>query len=167
MPPINARIRTAPEPVRGRPCLLTPERRIRLLNGIREGLPLKQSAMLAGISYESLNRWRIAGEAEDARPEFRHFCQSLRQAQAVAMQRLVGRIQTASRDDWKAAAWLLERRHAEEFCRPQRLEHSGPGGMPITTVSMGAEEARNFLTDDSLKSLVRSFINEPETRPPP
>ena len=123
--------------------------------------------MLAGISYESLNRWRIAGEAEDARPAFRHFWQSLRQAQAVAMKRLLDRVQNASRADWKAAAWLLERRHPEDFCRPQKLEHSGPGGLPITTVSMGAEEARNFLTDDSLKSLVRSFINEPETPPPP
>ena len=134
------------------------------MEAIRKGMPLKQAAMLAGMSYETLNRWRIQGEAEDAPPEFRHFWQALRRAQAQAMERLLGRIQTASESDWKAAAWILERRHPDDFAKPQRLEHSGPGGSPIATMNLGAQEARNHLSDESLTALVRSFIGTDDSR---
>lgn len=152
-----------PKRGKGRPSLLTPERETRLLARIAEGLPLRQAANLAGMSYETLNRWRIQGEAKGAKPEFRHFWQSLRKAQALAMERLVSRIQKAARKDWKAAAWLLERRHADEFARPQRMEHSGPGGSPIATVNLGAAEARNHLSDEALSSLVRSFMRQEDS----
>ncbi len=143
---------------RGRPSLLTPEREARLMGAIEKGMPLKQAAMLAGMSYETLNRWRLQGEAEDAALEFRHFWQALRKAQAVAMERLLSRIDTASLSDWKAAAWLLERRHPEEFAKPQKLEHSGPGGAAIVTANLGANEGRNYISDKSLLSLVRPLV---------
>lgn len=148
---------------RGRPSLLTPKREARLMDAVKKGMPLKQAAMLAGMSYETLNRWRIQGEAENAPTEFRHFWQALRKSQALAMQSLVGRIRTASVTDWKAAAWLLERRHPDEFCRPQRLEHSGPGGGPIAAkMNVAIEEARNHISDESLLALAKELIEAHE-----
>lgn len=94
---------------RGRPCSLTPEVQSVLLKAVERGLPLKESASLAGVSYDTLNRWRNSGEAEDAPPVFRNFYNALYQAQAVAVDTLVSQIQSAARKDWKAAAWLLER----------------------------------------------------------
>lgn len=120
-----------PLPQRGRPCLLTKHREAILLKGIEDGMPLKHAAMLAGVSYDSLNRWRIKGESEFAPSEFRDFCKALQHAEAVAMHRLVALINTAGQSDWKAAAWTLERRFPEEFSKPQRVEHSGPEGKPI------------------------------------
>lgn len=35
--------------------------------------------------------------------------------------------QAAGRGDWRASAWVLERRFTEEFVRPLQLEHSGRG----------------------------------------
>lgn len=35
--------------------------------------------------------------------------------------------------DWKAAAWMLERTHPQDFGPTQRTELSGPGGGPIHT----------------------------------
>lgn len=122
-------------PGRGRPCLLTTEREGILLKAIEDGLPLKQAAMLAGISYDTFNRWRIKGESESAPDEFRDFCKALRHSEAIAMQRLVGRIQSAGETDWKASAWMLEKRFPDEFGKPQRIEHSGPDGKPIQAMT--------------------------------
>lgn len=153
---------------RGRPSLLTPEREVRLLRAIRRGMPLKQAAMLAGMSYETLNRWRIQGEAEDAPAEFRHFWQALRKAQAVAMERLVGRIQDAAGSDWKAAAWLLERRHPDEFARQQRLEHTGAGGGPIAAmVNLSIDEARSHISDADLMELARELVAQEDAKETP
>jgi hypothetical protein len=144
---------------RGRPCGLTPERQTLLLSAIERGLPLREAASLAGISYDTFNRWRNQGEAVNAPPEFRHFCESLQRAQAIAVDALLTRIQSASQSgDWRAAAWILERRHAETWGRQQRLEHTGPNGTPIATVALSPEEARHWISDESLRELVRSTI---------
>ena len=47
------------------------------------------------------------------------------------MQGLVSCVRDAGKRDWRAAAWLLERRHKEDFAKPQQIEHSGPGGGPV------------------------------------
>ena len=94
-------------------------------------MPLKHAAMLAGVSYDSLNRRRNKGDSELAPIQFRDFCKALHHAEAVAMQRLLSLISNAGQTDWKAAAWTLERRFPDEFSKPQKLEHSGPEGKPI------------------------------------
>lgn len=143
---------------RGRPCGLSTEVQTVLLGAIERGLPLRDSALLAGISYDTLNRWRNSGEAEDAAPEFYNFCNALKRAQAVAVDTLVSQIQSAARKDWKAAAWLLERRHPENWGRQQRLEHTGPNGAPIATVALSPDEARQYLSEDALLGLLKETI---------
>ncbi|WP_345736623.1 hypothetical protein [Prosthecobacter algae] len=115
----------------GRPTLLNPTRQAALLKAIELGMPLKQAAAMAGMSYDTLNHWQKRGENESAPPEYRQFCQLLRRSQAVAMQVHVSSICEAAKRDWRAAAWMLERRHPEDFARPQQFEHSGPGGKPL------------------------------------
>ena len=145
--------------MRGRPCSLTPEVQAVLLKAVERGLPLKESALLAGISYDTLNRWRNNGESETAEPVFRNFCKALLQAQAKAVDTLVSQIQSAAKKgDWKAAAWILERRHPHDWGRQERLEHTGPNGSPIATVALSAEEARNYISDGSLRELVQAAI---------
>ena len=100
---------------RGRPCLLTASLEKKFFRGIRNGLPLKHAAQFAGLSYDTVNRWRIRGDEEDAPDEFRHFCKALRHAQAVSMNRLVRSVQKAGRKDWRAAAWLLNQRHPNDL----------------------------------------------------
>ncbi len=148
---------------RGRPCGLTEERQAILLSAIKKGLPLKDAASIAGISYASLNRWQNKGEEEDAPPEFRNFCNHLREAQSVAVDTLLSQITNAARKDWKAAAWILERRHPEAWGRTQRLEHAGPGGLPIATVALSPSEARQYISDDALHEIVRETIREEDS----
>ncbi len=124
-------IKKKPAKKTGRPTLLNPTRQAALLKAIEQGMPLKQAAAIAGMSYDTLNNWQNRGENESAPPEFRQFCQLLRHSQAVAMQVHVSSICDAAKRDWRAAAWMLERRYPEDFARPQQFEHSGPGGKPL------------------------------------
>ncbi|MBL9178862.1 MAG: hypothetical protein JNM65_12450 [Verrucomicrobiaceae bacterium] len=123
---------TPKKPVKkpGRPTLLNPTRQAALLEAIEQGIPLKQAAAVAGMSYDTLNHWRKRGENESAPEEYRQFCQLLRHSQAVAMQVHVSSISDAAKRDWRAAAWMLERRYPEDFARQQQLEHSAADAKP-------------------------------------
>lgn len=44
---------------------------------------------------------------------------------------LAGRVVEASRDDWRAATWMLQRRHPDVWGGPERIELTGAGGGPI------------------------------------
>lgn len=123
----------------GRPTLLNPARQSALLRAIEQGMPLKQAAEIAGISYDTLNHWRNRGEVECAPPEYRQFCQLLRRSQAVAMQVNLSFIHQAASRDWRAAAWVLERRFPDEFGR-EKIEHKGPGGNLATAIPEGDYE---------------------------
>jgi hypothetical protein len=116
----------------GRPTVWNPERQAALLGAIEQGVPLKQAAAIAGVSYDTLNYWQNRGENESAPEEYRQFCQLLRRSQAVAMQVHLSSICDAAKRDWRAAAWMLERRFPEDFARTQQFEHCGPGGKSLT-----------------------------------
>jgi hypothetical protein len=98
-----------------RPTKRTPEREQRLLDAVRAGNTRRASAAYAGVSEDSLERWqqRYAG-----------FADALTRAEAEAEVRNVAIVQQAARDDWRAAAWWLERRRPEEYARRDRLEVS-------------------------------------------
>lgn len=110
----------------GRPTLLNPTRQDALLKAIEQGMPLKQAAAVAGISYDTLNHWQNRGENENAPIEYRQFCQLLQRSHAVAMQVHLSSICEAAKRDWKAAAWMLEKRFPTDFARPQQIEHMKP-----------------------------------------
>lgn len=93
----------------GRPHKLTGALRERLRRLIRSGVSQDRAARMAGIHPDTLGRWKndvpgFAGELEAARAESSGFLEKL--------------IALAARRDWKAAAWILERRHPAEFGRP-------------------------------------------------
>lgn len=107
---------------RGRPCDLTPQKEKVLLGAIQRGLPYKQASALAGISYMTFNRWREKGSEPDAPCEFSDFCDRLAAAEAKAADALCRVISKAGRTrDWRAAAWMLERRCPDEWGRRESL----------------------------------------------
>lgn len=124
-----------------------------LLTAIEEGLPLKQAAEIAGISYDTLNHWTNRGQRESAPPEYRQFCQLLRRSQAVAMQVNVSAIREAAKRDWRAAAWIWDRRFPADFARQQQIEHSGPGGKPLISPYDDCEVLQRMRKQTGLKEL--------------
>jgi hypothetical protein len=103
--------------------LVTPEVEAKILAGIRDaGMSLQTACAWAGISDDTLARQRkkdpeLAARVERAREMFK--------AKMVAL------ISAAAPTNWNAAAWLLERKHPEEFGR-QRLETEHSGAVRIT-----------------------------------
>jgi hypothetical protein len=53
---------------------------------------------------------------------FRDFRAAIKKAQARAEENALKRIQTASRKQWQAAAWWLERKYPERWGKRERVE---------------------------------------------
>jgi len=107
-----------------RPTKRTPERENLLLLAIARGLPLKAGCKLAGLGFTTFNGWR----EEDPL-----FAQKIEFAEAQAIERNLALIQRAALKDWKAAAWILERRHPDMFARPE-VQLSQPVQAPLNDV---------------------------------
>src|SRR5262245_35285973 len=106
-----------------RPTKYTPERRQRLCDALAAGNTRRAACAVAGISDETLARW--LGRYVD-------FVEAVQKAEGDAEQRYVAIIDRAAQDGtWQAAAWWLERRHAQAYGRGvQQVELSGPAGAP-------------------------------------
>lgn len=99
-----------------RPSKMTPPVVETICDGIRKGLSYKLAAQRAGVGFDAFNRWRKSNRA---------FRDQVEVAEAEGAYANIERIDTAAQGDWKAAAWLLERRHPEAYSRKERLELDG------------------------------------------
>lgn len=127
------------EPARpGRPTDCTPERTAKIVQAISAGNYGEVAARYAGIDPRTYYRWLERGRAERTRragphdsracvvnldeQPFYQFCQAVEKAEADAEARNVAIIQTAARETWQAAAWYLERKHADRWGRRDRVD---------------------------------------------
>jgi transposase len=116
----------------GRPGKLTAAVQARIVDAVRAGSRREEAAAAAGIARSTLQGWLARGEAANAPARFQNFAAAVRQADAEWEVAAVEAIGSAAADgDWRALAWLLERRRPERWGRTTRLEHSGPEGGPI------------------------------------
>jgi len=107
----------------GRPTVRTPSVLKVLFGAIERGLPYSQAAALAGISYDSVNRWRKQGLSPDAEPEICDFCKQLGIAKAKSADALLAKVnEAAAKGQWRAAAWMLERRYPEDWGRSKTTD---------------------------------------------
>jgi len=85
----------------------TVEVREAILALLRDGNPKMIAAQASGVSIDSFNRW----VQKDS-----HFASLVREAESVAVvERLSSIKRAASRGDWKADTWILERTQREIF----------------------------------------------------
>ena len=125
---------------RGRKSKLTPEVQAEIVSSIQVGVYAKTAAAAAGINettyYEWLQRGREARENGRA-SKYRDFLEEIETADAQAEKQhfnMIVRQAAGSRTspgDWKAAAWILERKYPEKYGRKVAQEVSGPGGAPV------------------------------------
>jgi hypothetical protein len=103
----------------------TPERGERVLQGIRAGLAYKHAGLAAGVSEDTVGRWRkgLSGAPPD-------FAERFHTAEGEGALALMLRIRKASDDDWRAGAWILEHRYPQEYGKTA-VEHSGPEGAAL------------------------------------
>lgn len=124
--------------VAGRKSKLTPELQKKFCAYVSGGLTKKGAADAVCISETALYDWLQRGQKdEDAGKDtvYSEFLESVKKAEADFKLTHIRTIQEASADDWKAAAWLLERCYRNEYGRAAMDVNLGgqPGGEPVKT----------------------------------
>lgn len=135
---------------------LIPSVQERICKALREGLHVHIAARLGGVHPATYYHWLKRGSETEEQP-YVDFVEAVEQAQAEAQERAIGLIQKHAvgflqvieeegedasgpwsktkkipQADWKAAAWLMERRHPEDWGIRQKVEHSGSVGLTKT-----------------------------------
>ena len=98
--------------VAGRPSKLTPALADDLVILLAAGASSARAARAVGVSERSVTRWLRNGLAAQVK---RARATTPEATDALSEARLVVLISRAALVDWKAAAWLLERRHPERW----------------------------------------------------
>lgn len=103
----------------GRPTKLTAAVQAEIVAHLEAGGYAVRAAEAAGISEQTFYEWLRRGERPGSadRP-YRAFKAAVESARAEGEQHLVRRVAQAGRDDWRAAAWLLERQYPERWAKP-------------------------------------------------
>lgn len=87
---------------------------------------MEHACQLAGIAYNTFGEWMRRGEGTDPdrgkNAEFAIFATEVKEAIAAGEFSSVLRIRQAEKKDWRAAAWMLERRHPERWANSQRVQ---------------------------------------------
>ena len=133
--------------MRGRKAVLTEQCIADFVEHV-EHVSIASAAKLVGFSHSTVQAWLKVGrdavaafEASERTPDdlsdHEALCVRLlietNQARAKSELGLVQEVRAAA--DWKAQAWLLERRHVNEWGR-RRLEVTGADGGPITLAQL-------------------------------
>ena len=121
---------------RGRRDKLTDEVQEIVVQAISLGASYEIAAQYAGIRRETVWRWLKRGENE-RQGRFRTFANAVRAAEGKCAVQALAAIKSAAKDSWQAAAWLMERRYADQYGRTKldlktdgtiKHEHSGSLG---------------------------------------
>lgn len=98
----------------GRPSKYTPERVAQILEYLRVGNTRGTAGQASGISKETFCQWLNT---------YPDFADQVKEAEAEAVTLHVGNIaNAAAKGTWQASAWILERRHYQDWGKKDRIE---------------------------------------------
>lgn len=116
---------------RGRPIKLTPELQETLCGAIQEGNYIETACAFAGVSRQTVRNWMKRG-ARQSRGQYRDFLDALKKAHAIAEAKNVRVISVAAKDQWYAAAWMLERRYPKRWGKNDKVRSEVTGHLDST-----------------------------------
>ena len=118
-----------------------------ILENLRTGMTIKAAALLASISEKTFYNWRDADEA------FLKQCEeAVRFAEAVMLERV--KQLGMDKMDWRAFAWILEKRFPDDYGKRQELK------VESTQSSDGTAEVLAML--EQVKGMKHSTPSEEE-----
>jgi hypothetical protein len=119
---------------------LTPELQKQICGFVNAGAPIPHACEAAGVPWYTCKDWLKKGRA--GRRPYAEFVEAIEEAKGKWVAGATMRITKASAEDWRAAAWLLERR-VEEFRPPlQQTELAVAGKLDITTSAKASVTAK-------------------------
>ena len=149
----------------GRRHKLTPEVSARICEGIRLRMSHKHAAVRGGVSESIFYTWMREGEAIERRLDAGEkvrkthyqracyqFLQDVRRAVSDGQAALIALVHQGAREDWRAASWILERRHPEDFSKRhyQALQENRDESLTVHFARPAMDDAAegDDLTDD-------------------
>jgi len=102
----------------GRKSMLSPELQAQFLQMLRAGNYIEIATRAVGISRQTFYEWMERGKSDapdDA--QYRELREAVAVARAEGEVRAVAHIASAARENWQAAAWLLERQYPDRWGR--------------------------------------------------
>lgn len=135
----------------GRPTKLTHDVAKRIVALVDQGNYLETAAAAVGINKTTIHDWMRRG-ARESKGQFREFSHLVETALARAEVADLKRIGAASRDQWQAAAWRLERKFPHRWGRREHHEHTGKDRGPI---EVATRPDLSRLSDDELAEFKR------------
>lgn len=113
----------------------TPHRQAIIVEAIRRGASIRLAATAASIGENCLRRWIREGDKDidedNETTERARFAIAVHLAEWDCAQQHLRNIEINSIADWRASAWLLERRYAGDYGK-QVMEIQGNPDQPIT-----------------------------------
>lgn len=100
------------------PKLLTPEVREKIVRALLTGLYVEQAVVLAGISRRTFYAWHQRGSLDrEANREsvYRAFFEEVERAKTDHERLSLHRINRSGKTDWRAMAWVLERKYPDRW----------------------------------------------------
>lgn len=98
----------------------------RIVEVLEAGHYLKTAAELSGVGYSTVREWIERGEGahpdRPATPEFAAFAAACAGARARGEEKLLAIVIGAAADEWRAAAWILERAFPERWAERREVE---------------------------------------------
>lgn len=99
----------------GRPTKCTPDVSDAFLRAVARGMDYKLACDAVDIDYSTFKRWMQLGEAGEQ--PYCAFRAAVLCARAERAAHLLDKIEAFAVDDWRAAAWILERTMPEHFAK--------------------------------------------------
>lgn len=133
-----------------------------ICQGIKNGYTRKIVSNRLGIHEDTLRRWLRAGREEDAHPLLKKFSEDFDMAYEEATSGLVDCVRFHAQEDWRAAAWLLERTR-DEFRKAPRMERYVKDKLDELSVYRAEAELR--LTEAKTLALQKTVLDPKEILP--
>lgn len=126
-----------------KPYKMTPERVKIILDALGDGLTQRDASLLAGISEDTLCLWKRTNS---------EFSEQMGQKLVEYKNMLLKRIEKAGEKDWKATAWILERKFKKDWSSTARFDTSDLYDFPpFHTVGLDYEIMSERIVDNFIK----------------
>lgn len=123
----------------GRPTKCTRARIKRIVEGLEMGMTHALAAQYAGIGETTFYQWMYKGE-NGGTAIYREFREAVKAAEVANVAKCLQAIESHALKDWKAMAWLLERRHPQAF------------GRAVVEVTVRTEGGVQSMSDEDLEA---------------
>ena len=126
---------------------LTPKRHQTIIKMVERGHYEVTAAKAVGISQNTLGKWMQKGREEQV-GIYNDFMVALEEARAKGESMLVDHVVGAvANGDWRAAAWILERKYGEHWRKKSEVAVTGKDGGPVEIQPVSEERVLKAYED--------------------